>query len=129
MDVNQVRFGNYSIGNPQSGVPERNEEKAGESQTQNQQSQNAQIFDVEAMFNALNIVGMQNMMHVNKADSKEVNPADYLDENRINDIEAMMAEFEAGVETAANTIEAEFPGMFSAEQKNALGAQIFSSLG
>ena len=28
MDINQVKFGNYSIGNPQSGVPERNEEKA-----------------------------------------------------------------------------------------------------
>ena len=30
MDVNQVRFGNYSIGNPQGGSPKKSEEKPNE---------------------------------------------------------------------------------------------------
>ena len=77
----------------------------------------------------MNISAMQNMLNINKAEAKNVDPTKFLSEERISDIEAMMAEFEAGVSEAANMIEAEFPGMFSDEQKNALGAQVFSSLG
>ena len=57
---------------------------------------------------------------------KEVNPNDYLSEERISDIEAMMAEFDNGVNAVANTIEAEFPGMFAQAQKNALAARVFA---
>ena len=127
MDVNQVRFGNYSIGNPQGGAPKKSEANASETQTQSQQNQGAQKFSVEEMFNAMNIAGMQNMVHINRAEAKAVNPADYLDERRISDIEAMMAEFESGVGEIANTIEAEFPGMFAQDQKNALAAEIFAA--
>ena len=38
----------------------------------------------------------------------------------------MMAEFEAGVDEIALSIEEEFPGMFSQEYKNALAAGIFA---
>jgi len=128
MDVNQVRFGNYSIGNPKGGSPRKSEENTNETQAQTQ-AQLTSSANPKDVMDALGLAGMQNLAFVSKAEAKEINPSDYLSEERISDIEAMMAEFEAGVETAANTIEAEFPGMFSAEQKNTLGAQIFSSLG
>ena len=126
MDVNQVRFGNYSIGNPQNGTPKKNEEKASETQTQNQQQTLSSLNPNEVM-NALGLAGMQNLAFISKSEAKEVNPMDYLDEGRISDIEAMMAEFETGVNNTANVIEGEFPGMFTEEQKNALAAQIFAA--
>ena len=125
MDVNQVRFGSYSIGNPQGGAPKKSEGKAEETQTQNPQA-NPQSFDVESYYNALGMVGMQNLAFVSKAD-KIPNPSDYLSEERISDIEASMVAFESGVDEIANTIEAEFPGMFAADQKNALAAEIFAA--
>ena len=92
---------------------------------QNQQAQ-PQNFDAENYFNALGMVGAQNMAFISKTD-KIPNPSDYLSEERISNIEAMMAEFDMGVDEIANTIEAEFPGMFAADQKNALAANIFAA--
>ncbi|MBR5303220.1 MAG: hypothetical protein IKU37_00145 [Candidatus Gastranaerophilales bacterium] len=126
MDVNQVRFGNYSIGNPQNGTPKKNEEKASETQTQNQQQTLSSLNPNEVM-NALGLAGMQNLAFISKSEAKEVNPTDYLDEGRISDIEAMMAEFEAGVGQVAQTIEAEFPDMFAPDQLNALAAKVFAA--
>lgn len=126
MDVNQVRFGNYSIGNPNGGA-KKNEEQEAQNLAQGAQQQEAKNIDIDAMFKAMNIAGMQNLAYVSKAEAKEVNPSDYLDEKRISDIEAMMAEFESGVDNIANVLEAEFPGMFAEDQKNALAAQIFAA--
>ena len=123
--INNVRIGNYSIGNPQGGAARKSESEAGETQTQNQQAQ-SQNFDVDNYFNALGMVGAQNMAFISKTD-KVPNPSDYLSDERISDIEAMMAEFDFGVESYANTIEAEFPGMFDEASKNALAAQIFAA--
>lgn len=123
--VSNVRIGNYSIGNPQGGSTNRNEADASNTQTQNQQAQ-PQNFDVESYFSALGMVGAQNMAFISKTD-KVPNPSDYLSDERISDIEAAMAEFESGVDEIANTIEAEFPGMFAADQKNALAAEIFAA--
>ena len=126
MDVNQVRFGSYSIGNPQGGSPKKSEEKASETQTQNQAQTTSSANPSEVM-NALGLAGMQNLAFISKAGAKEVNPADYLDEGRISDIEAMMAEFETGVDAIGNQIEAEFPGMFSVANRNALAASIYAA--
>ena len=126
MDINQVKFGSYTIGNPKGGAAKKSESEASETQTQNQHSDAKQV-NPEAMFNALNIAGMQNMIQINKPGIKEVNPADYLSQDRISDIEAMMAGFEAGVDEIANTIEIEFPGMFAPDQRNALAASIYAA--
>ncbi|MBQ8635778.1 hypothetical protein IJ425_06470 [bacterium] len=127
--VNNVRIGGYTVGN-QPNASARNNEKTNENANAKAGVQNNQKdFNVDNMFNAMNISAMQNMLNINKAEAKAINPADFLSEERISDIEAMMAEFEAGVSLAADAIETEFPGMFAAEQKNALAAKIFSSLG
>lgn len=126
MDINQVKFGSYSIGNPKGGNARKSEQEAGTTQAQNTQSELRQL-NADEMFNALNIAGMQNMAQINRMGSKMVDPKDYLSEDRISDIEAMMAGFEAGVDEVANTIEAEFPGMFAADKKYALAANIFAA--
>lgn len=125
MDVNQVRFGNYSIGNSQGGAPKKSEKEAKEAQQQPQYVM-AQNFDVDDYYSALGMVGMQNMAFVSKTDSIP-NPDDYLSQDRISDIEAAMAVFENGVDEIANTIDAEFPNMFAPDQRNALAAQIFAA--
>ena len=127
MDVNQVRFGNYSLGASQSGVANKKNEDASKTQTQNLEMQTKSTADANEVMNALSIAGMQNIAFVSRTEAKEVNPADYLDEGRIGDIEAMMAEFEAGVGQVAQTIETEFPGMFAPDQINALAAEIFAA--
>ena len=125
MDVNQVRFGSYSIGNPQGGSTQKSEEKASEAQTQN--AQIASFSSADDVMEALGIAGMQNLVFVSKTDSKEVNPADYLDEKRISDIEAMMAEFDSGVSQIAEIIGTEFSGKLDPAQTYALAAQIYAA--
>ena len=126
MDINQVKFGSYSIGTSFNGTQKKESKEAGETQVGvNQQNQAKQI-DVDGMFNAMNIAGLQNKAQINRAETKTVNPSDYLSEDRIKDIEAMMAGFDSGVNTVANTIEQEFPGVFADSQKFALAAQIFA---
>ena len=127
MEINQVKFGNYSIGTSQSGAKKNENREANDTQQNvNQQAFQANNFDVEAMFSAMNIAGLQNKAQINKAETKAVNPSDYLSEDRISDIEAMMAEFDSGVNEIANTIEAEFPGVFADDKKYALAANIFA---
>lgn len=125
MDVNQVRFGSYSIGNPQGGAPKKSEEQVNE-QTQNQ-TQTTSSANPNEVMNALGMQGMQNIAFISKPEAQSINPTDYLDEERISNIEAMMAEFEAGVDVIGNQIEAEFPGMFSIANRNALAAEIFAA--
>ena len=129
MDVNQVKFGNYSIGSSSSGAANNSKENASEAQTQNAQAQAQGInaSSADSILNALGIAGMQNLAFINKTEPQAPNPADYLDENRISDIEAAMAEFESGVDNIANVLDAEFPGMFADDQKLALAAQIFAA--
>ena len=125
MDINQVRFGNYSLGNPKT-ASQKNEGKAEEKAKNAVNEGETQKFDVENLFNAMNIAGLQNKAQIEKASKKEVNPADYLSESRVSDIEAMMGKFENGVNEIANAIEVEFPQTFSQAQKNALAARIFA---
>ena len=127
MDINQVKFGNYSIGTKGSRTKKNEEQVVDNTAKSAQAQQSAKNYDIDAMFNAMNIAGMQNFAYISKAGAKEVNPSDYLSEERVSDIEAMMAEFESGVDNIANVLEAEFPGAFSQEQKNALAASIYAA--
>ena len=125
MDINQVRFGNYSIGNPQVGA-KKSEAKTQENvQPEVQKEGVKNEVNAENILSALNIAGTQNLAQINFAAKKEINPADYLSPERIADIEAMMAGFENGVNAVADVIEAEIPGLSEAN-KNALAAGVYA---
>ena len=126
-DINQIRFENQSIGTTQNGVGKSGEKDAKSPEPQANAKESDRKFDADAMFSAMNIVGMQNFAQINRAQVQNVDPTKYLDENRISDIEAAMAEFENGVDLIAQTIEAEFPNSFSDEQKYALAATVYAA--
>jgi len=123
MDINKVTFGNFSIG-AKRGNAQRSDEKQ-EAPKANVGGETKSI-DSEALFNAMNIAGLQNKVNISSVERREINPADYLTEDRISDIEAMMGKFEDGVGTIANAIEAELPGFFAEDVKNALAAKIYA---
>lgn len=124
MDINQVKFGSYSIGNSKAGAKEGRKETQEAQQAQTTNESVKQI-SADKVYEALNFQGLQNLAQINVA-KKEVNPEQYLTEDRIKDIEAMMGNFENGVNEVANTIDAEFPGLFKDDTKYALAAQIFA---
>ena len=124
MDINKVTFGNYSIGAKQGNVQKETGKE--EAPKANVAESNEKSIDKEAFLNAMDIAGMQNKIQIAKTEKKAVNPADFLNEDRISDIEAMMGKFEDGVNSVANAIEAEFPGFFAEDTKNALAAKIFA---
>ena len=127
MDINQVKFGNYSIGNPKGGSSKKSEEKASETQTQKQPKQVGNFKNPDDFMKALDVAGMQNIAFIARPSVEPPNPIEFLGEKRISDIEAMMAEFDAGVGLVAQAIEAEFPGMLAPDQINALAAKIFAA--
>lgn len=127
MDVNQVRFGEYYIGTSSGRNANRERKAEKEEQAPNMQAQAMPSADREDILNALNITGAQNFAFVSKTEVQAPNPADYLDEARISDIEAMMAEFDNGVNQVADIIEAEFPNMFAPDVKNSMAARIFAA--
>ena len=125
MDVNQVRFGSYSIGNPRTSSG-KSEEAPKEELAKEANENGVKQLSADDLFNALNLAGLQNKLQVNSAGHKEINPADFLTEDRIADIEAMMGNFEIGVSQVADIIEAEFPEIFAPDQKLALAAGIYA---
>ena len=124
MDVNKVVFGNFSIGPKNGGAKESREKQ--EAQQNAQISGEFKNVDAETVFSALNVAGLQNKAHIAHPERKEINPNDYLSEDRINDIEAMMGKFENGVGVISDAIEEELPGFFAADTRNALAAKIFA---
>lgn len=124
MDINQVKFGSYSIGNSRTGAKEGKKEAQEAKQPQVVNEATNQV-SADKVYEALNFQGLQNLAQINVA-KKEVNPEQYLTEDRIKDIEAMMGKFDDGVNKVANTIDAEFPGFFEEDAKLALAAQIFA---
>ncbi len=129
MDINQVRFQNYSIGN--SGARAKKETKKEEqtplletkTDTQMQQSKSDNVL------NALSLQGIQNKAQIIPA-KKELDIdallAKYSNPQSAKRIESMMNDFESNVNTIANTVETEFPGVFSKESKNAFAASIYA---
>ena len=128
MEVNQVRFGSYSIGNAGIGARKSEGKEKQEVKAEAKSEGMKNEVSAEEMFSAMNIAGLQNKARVNNVNTRaEVNPMDYLDENRIKDIEAMMGEFELGVNQVADVIEAEFPNTLSQQDKLALAAEVYAA--
>ena len=126
MDINQVRFGSYSIGNSSIGA-RKSEAKAKQEAPVEAKSEGVKNeVSADELFNAMNIAGLQNKAQINISRT-EVNPMDYLSEDRIKDIEAMMGKFESGVNQVADMIEAEFPSVFSQQDKLALAANVYAA--
>lgn len=123
MDINQVKFGSYSIAN--SNTASKNHEAPKKDLETASSQENVKQFSADEVFSALTVAGMQNKAQINAASKKEVNPADYLSADRIAEIEAMMGKFDDGVQMTANIVGSEFPKM-SESNKLALAAQIFA---
>ncbi len=125
MDVNQVRFGNYTIANSQAQLTKKEDAKK---ENVKQETSNPSIeskVSAEDIYNAMDITAAQNKAQISVA-KKEVNPLEHLSQDRINDIEAMMAEFENGVNKTADIIEQEFPGLFPNDARLALASKVFA---
>ena len=126
-EVNSVGgYGSYSIGYSQSKKEQMPEGQVDEGLSNFAQEQKESIYNPDSLLATMGNMGAYNLISINKAETHNVNPNDYLSEERQNDIEAMMAEFEAGVDLIAQSIEDEFPGMFDSARKNALAAGIFA---
>ncbi len=125
MDVNQVKFGNYTVNNWGSGA-KRKEEQKEESQAPQAKETTMQNVSAEEVFDVLDVKGMQNKSVISFVSKTEINPKDYLSDERIRNIEAMMAEFENGVNKSAEVIDKEFGGLLPADQKMALAAKVFA---
>lgn len=124
MEINRVRFGNYTIGS--NGARQaKQENKPEENFAQETGRENQPQLNPEEMFNAMNIAGLQNKVQVNQVAKKEVNPSDYLSDERIAEIEAMMEGFSDGVSSVAEVVGEELPNISEAN-KNALAARIFA---
>ncbi len=127
MDVNHVKFGNYSIGNSRPNAKRNNLKEAQENPKSESKAQDNKNINPEQVFSAMNIVGAQNAAQINLNPISDIpDVSKYLTDDRIADIEAMMKEFDNGVNVAANAISQEFPGLFSAAQTNALAARVFA---
>lgn len=80
--------------------------------------------EADEIFSALNALGAQNFATV--SGKNQINPADFLSEERIASIEDSMKLFEKGVEKYAGAIQEEFGDAFSDDVKYALAAEAFS---
>jgi hypothetical protein len=123
MDINKVVFGNFSLG-AKNARPQKNEEK--EAPVEEKSTSESKTLDATQVLSALDAAGMQNKLKIAGPERKNVNPLEYLSEDRISDIEAMMGKFENGVNNIADVIENEFPGFFSTDAKNALAAKLYA---
>ena len=124
MEVNQVRFGNYTIGNSNARNPKKEQKPEEEVQTQ-PSAQDVKSVNRDDLLNAMNMVGLQNKPNINSRGMTDIDPSEFLSEERTTDIEAMMAEFETGVNRIADAIGKEFPELSEAN-RNALAARIFA---
>ena len=128
MEIGKVKFGEYSVGNGQIGSGKRGEEKQENQVESNAQGNTREAVDAEDMINALGLMGTQNLAFVSKnAGVGDVEAAEeFLGEERTSDIEAMMAEFENGVNDIADFIDDEFGDIFSESEKMAIAAKVFA---
>ena len=120
-----VKFGDYSIGAKSSGTKDSKLKDENAKPLTSEEAQTANV-NPEKVLDTLNVQGTYNRAQIVKADKKEVNPADYLSEERITDIEAMMGKFDDGVGAIAGKIKAEFP-MLSDKSAYALAARLFAA--
>ena len=128
MEIGKVKFGEYSVGNGQIAPNKKNagKEEAKEQEVSTQSKQNA--VKPDDMYNALGLMGSQNMAFISRSTkvSDLESATNFLGDERVQDIEAMMAEFENGVADVADIIDEEFEGVFDEAERNALAAKIFA---
>jgi hypothetical protein len=124
-NTGKVTFGNFSIGSKTAGAKKDGVKDDASEAKVSSEVKNANI-NPEAVLDTLDIQGAYNRAQVVKTEKKEVNPADYLSEERISDIEAMMDKFENGVQFMADNIKAEFPSL-SDDSAYALAAKMFAA--
>ena len=116
-----------SLGNVgQKGQTEAEEQTSSAAAQGNKQAQ----VSADKYFEAFNIIGMQNMHQVKS--NNEVNfeamvakAHETLGEDRVNDIQAGMDKFMAGVEETGNVVAGELPNVSEAV-KNQIAAEMFA---
>lgn len=124
-NTGKVMFGSYSVGARtagagKEGIKDEMPKATGESEVKGLE------IDPEAVFDTLNVQGEYNRANIVRTEKKEINPSDYLSDERIADIEAMMDEFDNGVKVMAESIKAEFPSL-SDDTAYALAANIYAA--
>ena len=67
-----------------------------------------ELVSAEDIMNAMNAIGAQNFAFVAPKQISEINPKDYLSQERIEEIEAMMGKFDTEVEKYAEQVRNEF---------------------
>ena len=121
MEINKVNFGNYTMSSFGAGL--KGNSKKEEEQAVASPDNSKLAVNPEKMSEDMNIMGLQNKFLVNKADNSEINPAKFLNEARIADIQALMGEFDKNTELFAK----EFEELgFSGAEKDALAAYAFT---
>ena len=124
-NTGKVMFGEYSIGAKSSGAKKDDLKNETPKTVLNAEVKGTDV-SPEKVLNTLDIQGAYNRAQVFRSEKKEVNPSDYLSDERIADIEAMMDKFDNGVNSMAESIRAEFPGL-SDESAYALAAKIYAA--
>ncbi len=125
--MNIGRTNAYSVSNAAFNAKANNVEskEANKQAVQNEGNQNKQANPLDIL-SSMEIMGKQNINGLNM-----INPAKYLSPERIADIQASMAKFEAGVSGSQKALEAEFAGTpqyekLSGADKLALAAGAFA---
>ena len=128
-NINRINgFGGYHVNNGQMGLRSQNDEQKETEKDLKSEGQNREAVSADDYFKAMNLAGSQFKAFISKntgVDSIE-KATELLGEDRTSSIEAMMAEFENGVNDIADIIDEEFGDIFSTPEKNALAAKIFA---
>lgn len=123
----QSSFGSSSTGGA-SGVGGRHasNREASSNDTQRQASNS------EDVMIALELQGVQNLAYIKSMGKMDITTpeaaASYLGEEEVDNIEAMMAEFENGVDMYRDMIDDEFGDSLSEAERNALAAQVYANM-
>jgi len=128
MDVNRVRFGNYFIGNQSAGAKKNEKKEQQEAQLNLEDEKIQKQVDANSMFDAMNIASLQNKANISIKSKNAQMPdiSKYVSDESAARIEAMMGDFENGVNFTKSILENEFPNILSENQKNSLAAKIFA---
>ncbi len=105
-----------------------NKEETAQKPVEEEKSQvvqnNTQNVAPDKVLDAMNLLGAQNISQI--SGKIQTNPANFLSEERISDIEKSMALFEQGVEKYAGSIKEEFGNVLGEKTVYALAAEAFS---
>ncbi len=100
--TNAYMVSNAAVNKKAADVENKEANKVAEKQSEGNQTKQANPLDI---LNSMDIMGKQNINGLNM-----INPTKYLSADRIADIQASMAKFEAGVSSQKEAIDKEFAG-------------------